>query len=192
MSRSALAERHPWTLPWWKADGENFFVMVYIVSIHVLAVVGIILFPLPGWRVFLGALIMACAGGLGTDTDFLCLFQWIRLTEHLDRKSPQPPREFRHRGRRVEPSSWRVLVGAPSLALPMGTVQHEKVVPRYDATALHPLGEIANTSRRGFTLLRLLPFWLGRILLAWRHSNALLPAHAVLCEQPAPSQTRTA
>ena len=70
MSRSALAEKHPWTLPWWKADGENFWVMIYIVMIHVLAVVGLILFPLPGWRVFLAALAVACLGGLGTTVGY--------------------------------------------------------------------------------------------------------------------------
>ena len=70
MSRSALAEKHPWTLPWWKADGENFWVMVYIVMIHTLAVTGLILFPLPGWKVFLGALAMAIFGGLGTTVGY--------------------------------------------------------------------------------------------------------------------------
>ena len=65
MSRSALAEKHPWTLPWWKADGENFWVMVYIVMIHALAITGFILFPLPGWKVFLGALAMAMLGRAG-------------------------------------------------------------------------------------------------------------------------------
>ena len=64
MSRSALAEKHPWTHPWWKADGANFFVMVFIVAIHILTIIGLILFPLPGWKVFLSALLIACAGGL--------------------------------------------------------------------------------------------------------------------------------
>jgi stearoyl-CoA desaturase (delta-9 desaturase) len=70
MSRSALAEKHPWTLPWWKADGENFLVLIFLVAIHILAVVGFILFPLPGWPVFLTALLMACAGGLGTTVGY--------------------------------------------------------------------------------------------------------------------------
>src|SRR5437868_5471603 len=70
MSRSALAERHPWTMPWWKADGENFWTMIYIVAIHILAVVGIVLFPLPGWRVFFSALAMAALGGLGTTIGY--------------------------------------------------------------------------------------------------------------------------
>ena len=38
--------------------------MIFIVAIHVLAAIGIILFPLPGWRVFLSALLLASAGGL--------------------------------------------------------------------------------------------------------------------------------
>src|SRR5579862_639973 len=70
MSRSALAEKHPWTLPWWKAEGENFWVMIYIVTVHLLAVTGLILFPLPGWKVFLLASLMACAGGLGTTVGY--------------------------------------------------------------------------------------------------------------------------
>src|SRR5262249_2524717 len=70
MSRSALAEKHPWTLPWWKADGENFWVMIYIVAIHILAVAGLLLFPLPGWKIFLSALLVSGAGGLGTTIGY--------------------------------------------------------------------------------------------------------------------------
>jgi len=70
MSRSALAERHPWTLPWWKADGENRWVFVYILLIHVLSFIGLVLYPLPGWKVFLSALFLACCGGLGTTMGY--------------------------------------------------------------------------------------------------------------------------
>src|SRR5262245_58038140 len=70
MSRSALAEKHPWTLPWWKADGENFLVLVYLVAVHALAVAGLVLFPLPGWPVFLVALAFTAAGGLGTTVGY--------------------------------------------------------------------------------------------------------------------------
>jgi len=70
MSKSALAEKHPWTSPWWKAEGQNTWTLIFIVSIHILAVVGLILYPLPGWRVFLAALLMACAGGLGTTVGY--------------------------------------------------------------------------------------------------------------------------
>lgn len=70
MSRSALAEKHPWTLPWWKTDGENFWTLVYIILLHALTAVGLILYPLPGWPVFIGALIMAGLGGLGTTVGY--------------------------------------------------------------------------------------------------------------------------
>ena len=70
MSRSALAEKHPWTLPWWRAEGENFWTLVYIVLLHGLAITGLILFPLPGWNVFFGFLIMAGLGGLGTTVGY--------------------------------------------------------------------------------------------------------------------------
>jgi fatty-acid desaturase len=70
MSRSALAEQHPWTNPWWKADGENFWVMIYIFVIHIVGIVGFLLFPLPGWPVFLSAIFVACLGGLGTTVGY--------------------------------------------------------------------------------------------------------------------------
>src|SRR6184192_337698 len=70
MRPSALAEKHPWTLPWWRADGENFWTMIYIVAIHILAVLGLVLFPLPGWKIFFSALALAALGGFGTTIGF--------------------------------------------------------------------------------------------------------------------------
>ena len=66
--------------------------------------------------------------------------------------------------------------------LSVGSVEHAEMVPRYDAAALHRMGQAANASRRHFNLFRLLCLWLGRPVLARRHSPGLLPAHAVLCE----------
>ena len=40
--------------------------LFYIVTIHALALVGLILFPLPGWRVLAVALAVASIGGVGT------------------------------------------------------------------------------------------------------------------------------
>jgi len=56
----------PWERPWWhvaKGQGPVFF---HLVAIHLLAVVGLILYPVPGWRVFLAALAAGALGGLGT------------------------------------------------------------------------------------------------------------------------------
>jgi fatty-acid desaturase len=41
-------------------------VLPWFILIHLTAVVGLILSPLPGWRVFLGALVLAWMGGIGT------------------------------------------------------------------------------------------------------------------------------
>src|SRR5436853_7128 len=70
MSHSALAEKHPWTLPWWKAEGENTWVLIYLCAVHILAILGLILFPLPGWKVFFAALAFAGLGGLGTTVGY--------------------------------------------------------------------------------------------------------------------------
>jgi len=70
MSRSALAEKHPWTLPWWKAEGENVWVLIYLIVVHVMAISALVFFPLPGWKVALTALILAGFGGLGTTVGY--------------------------------------------------------------------------------------------------------------------------
>ena len=70
IDRSTLAEKHPWTQPWWKADGPNRSVLIYIVIVHVLAIAGVVLFPLPGWKVFLAALAGTALGGLGTTVGY--------------------------------------------------------------------------------------------------------------------------
>jgi stearoyl-CoA desaturase (delta-9 desaturase) len=69
-SVSRLNERHPWTLPWWKVEGENTWTFAYIVTVHVLAIIGIALFPIPGWKVFLCSLGFAAAGALGTTVAY--------------------------------------------------------------------------------------------------------------------------
>ena len=69
-NRSTLVEKHPWTQPWWKADGENRSVLVYLVLVHILAITGFLLFPLPGWKVFLATLGAIALGGLGTTVGY--------------------------------------------------------------------------------------------------------------------------
>lgn len=45
---------------------HNALVLPWIVLIHLTAIVGLIMFPLPGWRVLLGAIALTWIGGLGT------------------------------------------------------------------------------------------------------------------------------
>jgi stearoyl-CoA desaturase (delta-9 desaturase) len=70
MDRSTFAEKHPWTLPWWKVEGENRSTFIYLVTVHALALIGIVLFPLPGWRVFLSAFFFAGMGAFGTTISY--------------------------------------------------------------------------------------------------------------------------
>src|SRR5262249_7319493 len=42
-------------------------VLFYIILVHALALLGLILFPLPGWRVFAIALAITSIGGVGTS-----------------------------------------------------------------------------------------------------------------------------
>lgn len=59
-----LAE--PWKRPWWQASKGLWPTLFYIASVHALALTGLILFPIPGWRVLLIALVLASIGGIGT------------------------------------------------------------------------------------------------------------------------------
>jgi stearoyl-CoA desaturase (delta-9 desaturase) len=70
MHRSELADKHPWTQPWWKADGDSWDVFIYILLIHLLAIIGLILFPLPGWSLFAAAVVATACGGLGTTVGY--------------------------------------------------------------------------------------------------------------------------
>lgn len=54
----------PWKAPWWKpakGDGATFF---YVILIHVLAVIGVIFYPTPGWKVIVATVALGWIGGL--------------------------------------------------------------------------------------------------------------------------------
>jgi len=56
----------PWEWPWWHTTLRHSATFTWIMLIHATALVGLILFPLPGWRLLLGALALAWIGGIGT------------------------------------------------------------------------------------------------------------------------------
>src|SRR3954467_15758515 len=66
MSTTADTSLAPWAKPFWKPARGKEAVLFYLVAVHAIAVVGLVLFPLPSLRVFLLALGLACIGGLGT------------------------------------------------------------------------------------------------------------------------------
>lgn len=67
MKSSKLIEEQPWTRPWWQYSEGNGPVLFYIAAVHLIAVVGLVLFPLPSWPVLAAALIVASIGGIGTS-----------------------------------------------------------------------------------------------------------------------------
>ncbi len=46
------AEERPWDRPFWKPVKGKGAIFFYLVLIHVFAIIGLILFPVPGWKVF--------------------------------------------------------------------------------------------------------------------------------------------
>ncbi len=55
----------PWNKPWWKTTTGDRPTFYYIVTIHLLAAVGLVFFPTPGWRVITATVVLAWAGALG-------------------------------------------------------------------------------------------------------------------------------
>jgi stearoyl-CoA desaturase (delta-9 desaturase) len=60
-------DEQPWASPWWRASKGNGPVLFYIVLIHALALIGLVLFPLPSWSVLAAAFVIASIGGVGTS-----------------------------------------------------------------------------------------------------------------------------
>lgn len=66
MNQPAVGVVHPWEQPFWKPAKGKWGVLLYLIIIHVLAVIGIILYPVPSLKVFLISLSIAALGGFGT------------------------------------------------------------------------------------------------------------------------------
>src|SRR5713101_8387568 len=66
MSQTAIQEIRPWDRPFWRPVRGKAGVLSYLVLIHVLAVIGLILFPLPSLRILSLTLLFTALGGLGT------------------------------------------------------------------------------------------------------------------------------
>src|ERR1039457_6735398 len=66
MNQAATAVARPWDRPFWKPVRRKEGVFTFLLLIHVLAIVGIILFPLPSLKVLGLAALFIAFGGLGT------------------------------------------------------------------------------------------------------------------------------
>ena len=81
-----ILKTEPWEQPWWHATGRDLSIFLWIVLIHVTAIVGLVMYPLPGWRVLAGAIALVFIGGLGTTVGYhralahrsVTLHPWVR------------------------------------------------------------------------------------------------------------------
>ncbi len=66
MSQTAIQEIRPWERPFWRPAPGKGGVLFYLVLIHVLAVIGLIFFPIPSLRILSLTLLFTALGGFGT------------------------------------------------------------------------------------------------------------------------------
>jgi len=70
MIETAVKEIRPWERPFWKPVRSKSVIFFYLILIHVLAVIGLILFPLPSLKVLSLTLLLMALGGLGTTVGY--------------------------------------------------------------------------------------------------------------------------
>jgi stearoyl-CoA desaturase (delta-9 desaturase) len=68
LNRRVSAPATDW--PWWRTTRHDRIILPWVILIHATALVGLILFPLPGWHVALGAATIAWLGGIGTTVGY--------------------------------------------------------------------------------------------------------------------------
>jgi stearoyl-CoA desaturase (delta-9 desaturase) len=66
----ATINSSPWDRSWYSASGSDVGVFAWIVLIHATALIGLVMYPLPSWSIFLAALGFAFVGGLGTTVAY--------------------------------------------------------------------------------------------------------------------------
>ncbi len=67
MIETAIKAIRPWEQPFWKPARGKVVIFLYLILIHVLAVIGLVLFPLPSLKVLTLTLLLTALGGLGTS-----------------------------------------------------------------------------------------------------------------------------
>lgn len=60
----------PWNRAWWVPAPGGWPTFLWLILIHVTALLGLILFPWPGWRVFVAAIVLSWLGGIGTTVGY--------------------------------------------------------------------------------------------------------------------------
>jgi fatty-acid desaturase len=86
MSQSDIQVIRPWDRPFWQPAPGKGGVLFYLVLIHVLAVIGLVLFPLPGWRILGLAILIIGLGGFGTTVCYhrLLAHRTLKLNKFIE------------------------------------------------------------------------------------------------------------
>jgi len=63
-------ESTPWKWSWYRCQKGEHWTLIWIVMIHAVSLAGLILFPLPGWKVFAATYALVWLGGLGTTVAY--------------------------------------------------------------------------------------------------------------------------
>ena len=145
----------PWKQPWWRPTPGDRLFFAWIVLIHVGAVVGLVLTPIPGWTALVGAVVLHLLGGLGTTVGyhraiahksvklhpvvrhvltFFATDERVGLTAVVGRVPPPSPREIGHARGHLQPARGWLLVVAPALAVAGRFGADREVLPRHRQT----------------------------------------------------------
>jgi len=70
LDASEISKLQPWRWPWYRPARGDEWTFGWMMLIHSTALVGLVLFPLPGWRLLLLGWSLYFLGGLGTTVAF--------------------------------------------------------------------------------------------------------------------------
>ena len=212
MSQVATAQARPWDRPFWKPVRRKEGVFAFLVLIHTLAIIGLILFPLPSLKVFGLAALFVAFGGLGTTVCyhrmlahktlktnrfieqvliFWAVFNasghpasWVAY-HRLHHSTTDTPNDI------SSPAARRLLVGPSSLAVSNAAGRPKRWAPEVNR-GVYKIWGYAETPVIILSIFigPILGLGMDGLLLARRHSPGLHLAHAVLRQQPHPSRSR--
>src|SRR5581483_11780839 len=72
----------PWNAPWWKTARGDRSTFLYLMAIHLLAIAGVIFFPVPGWKIAAGTLALTWLGGIGVTVCYHRSLAHVSLRLH--------------------------------------------------------------------------------------------------------------
>ena len=84
--QTMLPDVPPWVMSFWRPARGKAGVLFYLVLIHILAITGLVLYPLPSVPVLGLSLLLACLGGLGTTVGYhrLLAHRTLKVNKPID------------------------------------------------------------------------------------------------------------